>query len=36
VAVGLAQEFLDGLGIEPAGDLLGGGDREVVTGELKE
>jgi hypothetical protein len=34
--IGLAEEFLYGLGIEPAGDLLGGGDREVIPNDLGE
>ena len=34
--IGLAEKFLHGLGIEPAGDLLGGGDREVLADDLGE
>jgi hypothetical protein len=33
-AVGLAQELLDGLAIEPPGDLLCGGDREGIARDL--
>jgi len=33
-AVGFAEVFLHGLAIEPAGDLLGGGDREIIAGDL--
>ena len=35
-AIGLAQVFLHGFDVEPPGDLLGGGDREVIPSDLDE
>lgn len=34
--IGFAEVFLHGLAIEPAGDLLGGGDGKLVAGDLNE
>jgi hypothetical protein len=34
--IGIAEEFLHRLGVEAAGDLLGGGDHEFIAGGLQE